>query len=101
MPKIDIAVIPASKGTDYPPPFDAPCATRTRQQLGEAGGLRDFGVNLTSAAGSNHFLRHQHDEREFRRPVRTQGRHAVFTNVGAWQRDQALFHFSRWSGHQE
>ena len=46
MPKIDVAAVPRRKGSNYPPPFDAPCAARTRQRLGEAGGLRDFGVNL-------------------------------------------------------
>ena len=46
MPKIDIAAIRAFKGSGYPPPFDAPCATRARRHLGDAGGLRDFGVNL-------------------------------------------------------
>ena len=46
MPKIDMAKVPARKGSGYPPPFDAPCAERTRRRLGDAGGLRDFGVNL-------------------------------------------------------
>jgi uncharacterized cupin superfamily protein len=46
MPKIDIAAVPARKGSGYPPPFDAPCAERIRQRLGDAGGLTDFGVNL-------------------------------------------------------
>jgi uncharacterized cupin superfamily protein len=46
MPKIDIAAVPARTGSGYPPPFDAPCADRVRQRLGEAGGLTDFGVNL-------------------------------------------------------
>ena len=46
MPKIDIAAVPVRKGSGYPPPFDAPCAARTRRRLGEAGGLRDFGVPL-------------------------------------------------------
>ncbi len=46
MPKIDIAAVPARLGSGYPAPFDAPCATRTRQRLGNAGGLTDFGVNL-------------------------------------------------------
>lgn len=46
MPKIDIADVPVSKGTIYPAPYDAPCAERTRQRLGNAGGLQDFGVNL-------------------------------------------------------
>ena len=46
MPKIDIAAVPERKGSGYPPPFDAPCAERVRQRLGNAGGLGDFGVNL-------------------------------------------------------
>jgi uncharacterized cupin superfamily protein len=46
MPKIDSAAIPVLKGSGYPPPFDAPCAARTRQRLGNAGGLRDFGIDL-------------------------------------------------------
>ena len=39
MPKIDIAAVPERKGSGYPPPFDAPCAERVRQRLGDAGGL--------------------------------------------------------------
>lgn len=46
MPKIDVAAIRKIKGVGYPPPFDAPCAERVRQRLGQAGGLTDFGVNL-------------------------------------------------------
>ncbi|SIO20325.1 cupin domain-containing protein [Paraburkholderia phenazinium] len=46
MPKINIADVPERQGTGYPPPFDAPCADRIRQRLGNAGGLSDFGVNL-------------------------------------------------------
>lgn len=46
MPKIDLAAVPKRQGSGYPPPFDAPCAERVRQRLGDAGGLRDFGVNL-------------------------------------------------------
>ena len=46
MPKIDIAAVPQRQGAGYPPPYDAPCAERVRQRLGNAGGLTDFGVNL-------------------------------------------------------
>lgn len=46
MPKIHIADVPECKGTGYPSPFDAPCAERIRQRLGNASGLKDFGVNL-------------------------------------------------------
>ena len=61
MPKIDITAVPARKGSGYPPPFDAPCAARTRRRLGEAGGLRDFGVDLmTLPPGSWSSQRHWH-----------------------------------------
>ena len=61
MPKIDVAAVPRRKGSNYPPPFDAPCATRTRQRLGDAGGLRDFGVNLmTLPPGGWSSQRHWH-----------------------------------------
>lgn len=67
MPKIDITAVPTRNGSHYPPPFDAPCATRTRRLLGEAGGLRDFGINLmTLPPGGWSSQRHWHsDEDEF------------------------------------
>ena len=46
MPKIELSAVPERKGVGYPKPFDAPCAERIRQRLGDAGGLSDFGVNL-------------------------------------------------------
>lgn len=46
MPKIDIAAVPVLRGSGYPLAYAAPCAERIRLRLGEAGGLRDFGVNL-------------------------------------------------------
>ena len=39
MPKIDVAAVPQRKGTGYPPQFNAPCADRVRQRLGNAGGV--------------------------------------------------------------
>src|SRR4051812_37471032 len=61
MPKIQIDTVPARRGSGYPPPFDAPCAGRTRQRLGDAGGLRDFGVNLMRLPpGSWSSQRHWH-----------------------------------------
>jgi uncharacterized cupin superfamily protein len=46
MPKIDLAAVPERKGVGYPRPFQEPCAERIRQRLGDAAGLKDFGVNL-------------------------------------------------------
>ena len=33
MPKIDIAAVPARKGSGYPAPFNAPCAERIRKRV--------------------------------------------------------------------
>lgn len=44
--KIDIAALPATVGTLYPTPYDAPCRARERRKLGDAAGLTQFGVNL-------------------------------------------------------
>jgi len=65
MPKIDVAAVPIRKGSDYPPPFEAPCAARTRQRLGDAGSLRDFGVNLmTLPPGGWSSQRHWHSHED-------------------------------------
>jgi uncharacterized cupin superfamily protein len=65
MPRIDPASVPARKGSGYPAPFAAPCATRTRRRLGDAGGLRDFGVNLmTLPSGGWSSQRHWHSHED-------------------------------------
>jgi len=65
MPKINIANVPVRQGSGYPPPFDAPCATRTRRRLGDAGGLADFGVNLmTLPPGGWSSQRHWHSHED-------------------------------------
>ena len=65
MPKIDVAQAPARAGSGYPPPYDAPCATRTRRRLGQASGLSDFGVNLmTLPAGGWSSQRHWHSHED-------------------------------------
>jgi uncharacterized cupin superfamily protein len=46
MPKVDVNAVPERKGVGYPAPFAALSANRVRQRLGDAGGLRDYGVNL-------------------------------------------------------
>src|SRR6202049_3534726 len=44
--RIDMNAVPIATGSGYPVPFDAPCAARARQRLGDSAGLTDFGVNL-------------------------------------------------------
>lgn len=65
MPKVHIDQVPARLGSGYPPPFDIPCATRTRRRLGNAGGLHDFGVNLmTLPPGCWSSQRHWHSHED-------------------------------------
>lgn len=65
MPKIDISTVPARKGVGYPAPFAAPCAERVRRRLGDAGGLKDFGVNLmTLPPGGWSSQRHWHSHED-------------------------------------
>ena len=65
MPKIDIANVPQRQGSGYPAPFDAPCAERIRQRLGDAGGLTDFGLNIMHLpAGTWSSQRHWHSHED-------------------------------------
>jgi len=65
MPKVDLAAVPVRRGSGYPAPFDAPCASRTRRRLGQAGGLVDFGVNLmTLPPGGWSSQRHWHSHED-------------------------------------
>ena len=45
-PALDPATVTPRIGTDYPPPFDRLVAGRERRRLGDALGLKNFGVNL-------------------------------------------------------
>lgn len=67
MPKIDLTTIPERTGSDYPAPFAEEVGARSRFALGLAGGLSDFGVNLTHLPpGRWSSQRHWHrDEEEF------------------------------------
>jgi uncharacterized cupin superfamily protein len=65
MPKVDFGSVPARMGTGYPEPFNAQSAERMRQRLGDAGGLRDFGINLTRLPpGSWSSQRHWHSHED-------------------------------------
>jgi len=65
MPKIDITAVPVRLGTSYPADFNEVCAGRTRMRLGDAGGLKDFGVNLmTLPPGKWSSQRHSHSHED-------------------------------------
>jgi uncharacterized cupin superfamily protein len=65
MPKIDIARLVVDGRTGYPPPFDRVVAGRERKRLGNAAGLDQFGVNLTTLKpGASSVLRHWHEKED-------------------------------------
>ena len=67
MPKIDIAKVTAETECLYPEPFCKPIEGRARKRLGNAVGLSQFGVNLTTLKpGTWSSQRHWHrNEDEF------------------------------------
>lgn len=67
MPKIDIAKLPPDNRTNYPEPFQRAVEGRWRKRLGDAAGLTQFGVNLTTLKpGAWSAQRHWHEaEDEF------------------------------------
>jgi uncharacterized cupin superfamily protein len=65
MPKIDIAKIPVDASSNYPAPFRSVVAGRARKRLGNAIGLGQFGVNLTTLKpGAASALRHWHEKED-------------------------------------
>lgn len=67
MPKIDIASLPVDASTNYPDPFWKEVQGRSRKRLGNAAGLTQYGVNLTTLKpGAWSAQRHWHqNEDEF------------------------------------
>jgi len=64
-PALDPAAVPAASGSSYPEPFRSKVAARRKQRLGDALGLKNFGVNLTTLApGAQSALRHWHAKQD-------------------------------------
>jgi uncharacterized cupin superfamily protein len=60
-PALDPLTVEPNTGSNYPEPFRARVAARRKRKLGDALGLRNFGVNLTTLApGAQSALRHWH-----------------------------------------
>ena len=65
MAKIDINTLREENSTGYPSPFDEIVRGRFRKRLGDAGGLSQFGVNLTRLEpGSASAQRHWHENED-------------------------------------
>ena len=64
MSRLDLSSIPVVSGTGYPEPFAEAVDGRTKQALGDAGGLTQFGVNLVelqpgAASSQRHWHSHE------------------------------------------
>jgi uncharacterized cupin superfamily protein len=46
MTRLTLDEVPVKSGSSYPAPFDAPCKARLWQNLADAAGLTQYGVNL-------------------------------------------------------
>ena len=65
MPKIDISRLPVDTATNYPDPFWKQIVGRERKRLGNAAGLTQFGVNLTTLKpGAWSSQRHWHENED-------------------------------------
>jgi uncharacterized cupin superfamily protein len=63
--RIDLSAVPVETGTTYPAPFRSAVVGRSRQRVGNAIGLKNFGVNLTAIApGAQSALRHWHSAQD-------------------------------------
>ncbi len=61
LPALDPATVEGTRGSNYPEAFKPRVDGRVKQRLGNALGLRNFGVNLTTLEpGSASALRHWH-----------------------------------------
>jgi len=64
-PAIDPATVVAAVGSNYPEPFKSRVSSRRKQKLGDALGLKNFGVNLTTLKpGALSALRHWHTKQD-------------------------------------
>jgi uncharacterized cupin superfamily protein len=64
-PALDPATVEPRTGSSYPAPFRAPVAARERRALGDALGLKNFGVNLTRLPpGCASAQRHWHSKQD-------------------------------------
>ncbi len=63
--QIDLSAVPVETGSNYPESFQMAVVGRSRQRVGKAAGLQNFGVNLTTLApGSQSALRHWHSAQD-------------------------------------
>ena len=65
LPAIDPADVAEQSGSNYPEPYKSRVAGRHRRRLGDAAGLKNFGVNLVRLdPGSESSMRHWHEKQD-------------------------------------
>jgi uncharacterized cupin superfamily protein len=65
LPALDPDKVAAASGTNYPDPLKPRVAGRIKKKLGDALGLKNFGVNLTTLKpGAQSALRHWHEKQD-------------------------------------
>jgi len=63
--RIDLSQVPVETGSTYPDAFKKTVEGRSRQRIGKAAGLTNFGVNLTTLQpGACSALRHWHSAQD-------------------------------------
>ena len=64
-PALDPVHVPEQSTTGYPEPYRSRVAGRHKRRLGDAAGLRNFGVNLTRLEpGAESSMRHWHSKQD-------------------------------------
>jgi uncharacterized cupin superfamily protein len=80
-----LEVAPRAKPSNYPEPFASRMKGREKRALGDAFGLRSFGVNLTRLApGASSALRHAHTVQDEMVYI-LEGRPTLITDAGKTQ----------------
>jgi uncharacterized cupin superfamily protein len=65
LPALDPMTVPSSESTNYPGAFKGAVEGRAKRRLGDALGLRHFGVNVTTIKpGARSALRHWHSRED-------------------------------------
>lgn len=65
LPALDPAAVAGVTGSSYPEPYRSRVSTRIKQRLGDALGLKNFGVNRTTLPpGAVSALRHWHSHED-------------------------------------
>ena len=81
-PAFDPMTVETHVGTNYPAPFDEISKTRIKRKLGDAAGLRNFGVNLVHLEpGQGSSQRHWHTKQDEFIYI-LEGQATLITNAG-------------------